>query len=239
MLVRLKNLITSLFLAFLFPVLLLAQSDSSSSSKTTSGGGGALIAYLICNSQKRRPIGGWLLYFYIQLYFGALLSIFILLGAIKNFDPSLWEDKALYSLYLFSTIPSYLAILAEVIVGSMLIANRFRNRQTVTWLKIVLAASFLFSILGMTIDYYHWQENSTMDFLMALMSLLWLFYFIKSLRVRLVLTENNWDPSIIYPLSVTPEAKEASSRWVKRYIIFLVSIIVIVFVIIFISFKRH
>lgn len=186
-------------LAFLYPCLAFAQSDSSTVSKTSAGAGGALVTYLICNSQKRRPIGGWLLYFYIQLYGGALISLVILSGVRKNFDPTIWEDKALFTLYLISTIPSYIAMLAEVLVGSMLLAKRFKNPQTVNSLRIVLAASFVFGLLGLLIDSAHWPKNVAMDLLPAAMSLLWFFYFTKSTRVRLVFKEGNWDSNIMYP----------------------------------------
>lgn len=198
----------SKYLASIFLLLILgtfyvfAQSDISGTQKTTTGAGGVVIAYLICNSMKRHAIGGWLLYFYMQLFGGTLISFGLLFAILKNFNAEFWDDLSLYSLYLLSTIPAYVATFAEVTVGSMLLSKRFRNPQTVNWLRIAFVASFVFALISLLIDSAHWPESVALDFLPLLVSIFWFFYFTRSTRVRLVFKERNWDPNYMYPPKV-------------------------------------
>jgi len=188
-------------LLFLGSLLALAQSADSTTQKTAPGAGivGILIAYWICNSRKRRPIGGWLLYYYMQLFGGALISFSWLFGMLENFNSELWDNPALYTLYLISTIPAYIVTLGEVTVGSMLLSHRFRNPQTVNWLRIVFVVSFVFGLIALLIDSAHWPESIAFDLLPVVGSILWFLYFTRSKRVQLVFKERNWDPNIIYP----------------------------------------
>jgi hypothetical protein len=219
-------------------VLVFAQSITTTTPTTSTGAGGLLIAYLICNSMKRRPIGGWLLYFYMQLYGGALISILILFTNLKNFNVDLWDDRALYTLYLISTIPTYITILAQVTVGSVLLFHRFKNSRTVNWLRVIFVISFVFELIGLLIDSAHWPKSVEFDFLPLISSILWFFYFTRSKRVALVFKEANWDPNIMYPLAPGSAPTQVSKRWLKIYAIVLISIIVIILFLLFLTSKE-
>jgi len=60
-------------------VLLAAQASSTNTYTPTFPGG--LIAWWICSRRKREQLGGWLLFYYWQLYGGALMSV-IFLGVL-------------------------------------------------------------------------------------------------------------------------------------------------------------
>jgi hypothetical protein len=216
-----------------------AQSDTSTTPKTSTGAGGVVIAYLICNSRKRYAIGGWLLYFYMQLFGGALISFGVFFTILKNFNAELWDDRALYTLYLLSIIPAYVATFAELTVGSLLISKRFRNPQTVNWLRITFVGSFVFALIGLLIDSAHWPESVAFDFFPLIGSALWFLYFTRSKRVDLVFRQANWDPNVMYPLPPgTTEPKGVSKRWLKIYAIVIVAIIAAMFLLIFLTSKN-
>lgn len=217
-------------------VYVLAQSHTSSNPSTTTGSvaAGVLITYWICNSRKHHAIGGWLLYFYIQLYGGALFSLLIFFTIFQNFNPEIWDDKALYTLYLISTVPSYISILGQVSVASMLLSKRFRNVQTVNWLRIFFVVSFVFSLIGLLIDSTHWPKNASLNFLPLIVSAFWFLYFTFSKRVDLVFKQANWDPKAMYPLSTSAETQVVSKRWLRNYLIVIGIIIFLFLLLIFV-----
>ena len=232
---KLKHVASSLFFLLSQTSLALAQSDTSTAPKGGAGVAGTVIMYLICNSSKRRAIGGWLLYYYIQLYAGALISLAFVLEGLKNFNPDLWSDKSLYSLYLLSTVPAYLATLTEVIVGSMLLRIRLRNTRTLDWLRAVLLISFIFAAISLVIDFLHWPDSVTLDLVPLFTSILWFLYFTKSRRVALVFKQANWDANVMYPLAPGTETKGVSKKWLKNYGIVLVVIIAVFLLLIYFS----
>lgn len=153
---------------------------------------GAAIAALICYRARRRAIGGWLLYYYIQLYGGALIIGFMTLASLSNYSPQNWPDKSLYTLFLLSTIPTDLAIIGEIIVATCLLSKRFRNSSTINILRGVFVFAFTFSIVGLSIDFGHWKESIPFDILGMLLPAIWFFYFTFSKRVNAVFRKNEW-----------------------------------------------
>lgn len=230
---KMKHIATSLFFLLSQTSLALAQSDTSTAPKGGAGVAGTVIMYLICNSNKRRAIGGWLLYYYIQLYAGVLISLAFVLEGLKNFNPDLWSDKSLYSLYLLSTVPAYIATLTEVIVGSMLLRIRLRNTSTLDWLRAVLLISFMFAAISLIIDFLHWPDSVTLDLFPLFASILWFLYFTKSRRVALVFKQANWDANLMYAPGTEP--KGVSKKWLKNYAVVLVVIIAVFLVLIYFS----
>jgi len=158
---------------------------------------GVAIVALICYKAQKRAIGGWLLYYYIQLYGGTLILGIISLASISNYYPQNWADKSLYTLYLLSTIPTDIANIFEIIVASFLLSKRFRKSSTVNILRAAFAFEFIFSIIGIFINLAHWKENvpSASDILGILWPGIWFFYFTFSKRVDSVFRKTDWDYS--------------------------------------------
>ena len=215
----------------------MAQAQSSPSSNTTTGSGaiGILIAYWICNSRKRQAIGGWLLYYYLQLFCGALFSFVILFGSLRNFNAQLWNDSSLYTLYLLSTIPTYITLLAELTVAGFLLSTRFRKPKIVDTLRIVFVLSFVFSVVALIIDASHWPDNVAINFLPMFVSALWFFYFTRSKRVHLVLRQNDWNPGVFYPFEAATEPSTVTKQWLRNYLIVIGVVIVIVLLLVILT----
>lgn len=159
-----------------------AFAQTSTSGSTTqsqngigSGAAGVVIAYLICNGRKRKAIGGWLLYYYMQLYAGFIFVILLLgLGAGFSFDDIL--------------------LLVELVLASMLLVERFKSQRIFNILRMTFVAQFVFGIINVLIL----QENMVLGIFPIAISLFSFLYFTFSKRVHIVLVENAWDSKSLY-----------------------------------------
>jgi len=176
-----------------FPVEALAQSQTTNPSKIGGPIAGAVIAWAICYRARKKPIGGWLLYYYLQLYIGFIYIALTTLAVIEHYTPANWDDSSVYTLYLISTIPTDIGHLAEVVVASLLLAPKFRNKITVNWLRGVFGYLFVFSLLGLSIDISNWPDSVVYDFIGLAWPTIWFFYFTNSRRVNLVFKTNDWN----------------------------------------------
>lgn len=190
-------------------------STSTSSQTTTTGPTiGLLIAWWICSSRKRNAIGGWLLYYYMQLFVGtafAILMILVSLGTLaENLNIANWDNETMqYFLYVISVVPSGILLIVELVFGSMLLSKKFRNRKFYNFLRITMAASFTFRLIGLLIDSNYWPENIAFDILPIIGSMLWFLYFTYSKRVKFVFIENKWDPNVMYPPKENTDRQKA------------------------------
>lgn len=112
-------MVTSLLTVFNETQLALAESgttSSSASSQTTKAPIGLLIAYWICNSRKRKAIGGWLLFYYMQLFIGTAFSILMILLSLKTLAENLnianWGNE---TMQYFPRPPCVLQIAQKIV----------------------------------------------------------------------------------------------------------------------------
>lgn len=185
-----------------------AFAATSSDSSRNPFGGIMLIAWIIVYLSRRRAIGGWLLYFFIQLYASQIFSLILVPSTISNLNPSIWQNSILYVFFCLSTIPVLLVQAFETIAGTLLLT--YRDEKNVRLLRKALVALALTSGASLGIDIAYFQEGASIffDVLTLLFSIIWFFYFTKSQRVRLVFFEKNWTyipPPIKPPL--TPQEK--------------------------------
>jgi hypothetical protein len=148
------------------------------------------IALAIAYVTRRMSIGGWLFYYYFQLY--ATLLISLLLGAlvVENLNLSGWEDKALYMLFVISTVPIYLMKIVETLFATRLLIKSQRKSKNVKTLRYILSASVVFYAISLTIDHYHFPDNVALDVFGLVFAFIWALYFFVSYRVNYVLS--NW-----------------------------------------------
>jgi hypothetical protein len=211
--VKLKNqnalftLAVSLVTFFNETQLVLAESGTSSTSatsRTTTPGAGLVIAYWICKSQKRKAIGGWLLFYYMQLFGGVIIYLILFVA----FSPTLRENLNIgnwngnttqYFLYVLSIVPTIILFVIELALGIMLLSKKFRHRKFYNFLRTTIAASLGFGVLALIIDSNYWPENIALDYLPIIIYAFWFLYFTFSRRVKMVIIENKWDANIMYP----------------------------------------
>lgn len=187
---RVMSWLIATVLSLLFPVSAALAADSHTS---TPAYGGFWITLLIVFLTRKRKIGGWLFYYYFQAYASIIVLFLVSAFSLQNYQPSAWQDKALYSLFIVSTLPFYGLKLLEVIVATLLLFKRHRSQQFITYLKYVLLAEVVVEGLTLFIDYNHFTDNVVFTVLGGIFALIWYLYFNSSYRVYCVLAHPDWN----------------------------------------------
>ena len=192
-----------------------AQAATGASSGQNPMGAGLFVGLAIAYLARRRQIGGWLLYFYMQLYTSLLVIIGFLPRTLPQFRPSEWEIASLYVWYVVSTAPVLLIVAVEASVATYLLFRR--SDGNVRLLRTVLGGLVVASGAALAIDLAYFNEPVTIffDVLTFFFALVWFAYFGHSQRVRLVFIERRWDHAAQQasrvPLSL-PEKKYLRKR---------------------------
>lgn len=177
-------------------------------------GAGLFVAWAIAYLSRRRAIGGWLLYFYIQLYISLLFSLLFLLVTLGNLRPAEWDSSKLYVLNFVSTVPVLLLIFGEVVAATLLLVRR--SEANVKILRKVLVALVMASAIALGIDIAYFDDQAAtlyFDVVTLVFAAIWLAYFYKAKRVRLVFIEGKWDYEVYAAKRVlTPEDKRRLRR---------------------------
>ncbi len=199
-----------LVVIIVFPSIAFAASESQRP-PVPAAAVGALIMWWICSRRKQQPIGGWLLYYFIQLYLGFVLVLFMTVIALENYRPAAWEDCTLYYLFLLSTVPGFLIEIAQVVVATGLL--RVREWRWVNYLRMVLVVDLVFVGIAMAIDAMHFQDSIAFDVLALIWPIAWLPYFSKSKRVERVFKTKDW---LGQPVAAPPDTLLASPHKEKQ-----------------------
>src|SRR3989441_5766468 len=96
----------------------------------------AIVSY----SRRKEEIGGWLFFYYGQLYLGSVLTVLLLLANFQPADP----------LYLFTIVPLSAIIIAQTVVAHRL--RRTRDPAYLIPLRRILWAHLVFAIIKIAID---------------------------------------------------------------------------------------
>jgi hypothetical protein len=177
-----------------------SAADSSTSSTNPTAGAGIWLL-LLCAAARKRAVGGWLLYYYLQLYAGAIVTVVMLPSGLHGLRPDAWQDSGSYIAYLVSYVPATAAYFATLLVGTVLLFRR--NEKMVVRMRMVLAALVGTTLLALVIDIVKFQDSvaSIFDFWTSVLSAIWLAYFTKSVRVRKVFIDRNWQYQTPAPMS--------------------------------------
>lgn len=187
----------------LLPVAGLAASTNTQA--TNPVGAGLFLALAVAYLTRRRAIGGWLFYFYLQLYSGVFVSLLFVNRLLANLSPGNWDSSLLYVLFFLSTVPVLIAQIAEIALGTMLLFQR--NARNVQWLRAALVALAITSGISLGIDLAYFSEFPNIFFgvLTFLFACVWAVYFWRSKRVQLVFVERAWNwAAVSAPRILTP-----------------------------------
>jgi hypothetical protein len=181
---------------------LLSSILASSGSQTTPALPGGIIAWAVCNSRKRSPIGGWLMFYYWQLYSGLIMSAVLFGANLESYIPEYFNSPNRYALFLASAAPGLILLLVEIAVATLLLIARARDMLLL--LRWVIVANIVAAIVAGIIDAEYFPDNLVFSFLNIGQHLLWLAYFFRSTRVRHVFFLQDWDIAVnsIYPLKL-------------------------------------
>ena len=166
---------------------------ATSGTRNQSAAGGALfVAFAIVYLSRRRAIGGWLLYFYIQLYSSFAISLIFVPQVLTNLNPKQWDNSFLYVMFFLSVVPVIVVEFIEIIAATKLLFRR--NEQNVNFLKKILVALVATSAIALVIDIAYFSDDPALffDVLTLVFAIIWSLYFSKARRVKLVFIDKNW-----------------------------------------------
>lgn len=212
---RTSQLVTGIALALLQTAPVFAASgDSHQSPAGGAGLGGLFIAFAIAYLSRRRAIGGWLLYFYVQLYLGLLISLLFVPQVISNLKPSSWDNAFLYVMFFISVVPVLATELIEVFAATKLLLRR--SEGNLNFLRWTLVALVVASVVSVAIDlvWFKGDTGNISDFITAFFAVIWAAYFRKAHRVKAVFIDKNWayDPESTKRILTTEDRKKLRRR---------------------------
>ncbi len=190
-------------------------------------GAGLFLAWGIAYLTRRRAIGGWLLYFYIQLYLSLLVSLIFVPQIISDLSPGEWDSAIRYVLFFLSAVPVLLAEGFEAYAATKLL--RTRNEANLLLLRKALVVLVVTSGASVAINVFYFSDapSIVLDVLTFVYAAIWTAYFTKAKRVRLVFVEGKWDYAAhALPRQRTPEEKRylrkrATIAAVATFVVFL------------------
>ena len=179
-------------------LLALAASNNSQYTPTFPGG---IIAWIVCNARKRSEIGGWLLFFFWQVYSGIIVTtLFFTINFQAYIPENFSRQPAIYYWFLATAVPVIVIFVLQAAVGTMLIA--VRTWDMLRLLRGLIAAQVVASLVAVVIEAKYFPEDLPLAIMMTLIpETLWLFYFYASRRVKHVFETHDWDTAveIIHP----------------------------------------
>lgn len=188
--INLLKVLLAIYLLFINGV---AYAATANATQNPAAGTGIFIAFAIAlYLSRRRAIGGWLLYFYFQLYIGILISLFFIPQIISNLDPNQWDDSFLYVMSFLSVVPVLVLQLLKVAIATFLLFQR--NKRNVKYLRNIIFCLVLASTGAVIIDLLYFKDDPSIffDAIILIFAIIWLLYFWKSQRVKMVFVDNNW-----------------------------------------------
>jgi len=129
---------------------------ASSGTQSTPMLPGGIVAWIICNGRKRNPIGGWLLFYYWQLWSGLVLSAAFFAMNIQSYVPENFDNEKLFAIFLASSVSTLLVLLIQVVVATMLLS--FRTPDMLSLLRWTLVVSVVAFASGIAIDAKYYPE---------------------------------------------------------------------------------
>lgn len=175
---------------------------------------GLLLGLAFAYLSRRRKIGGWLLYYYIQHIMSAALLLLVSLPLIsKQIDPAEWKSTSLYVWYLLSTAPLMAVLAIEVVLAVVLLIRR--DTSTLRRLCTIQLALAWTSAATLCIDFIYFNEKIFFDIYSLFFAVIWAWYFRKSTRVQQVFVYNNWDFEKQQAEKRIPTAAELRYVWMR------------------------
>jgi hypothetical protein len=155
----------------------------------------ALVVWWICWKRRNRSIGGWLLCYHIYLYLRAFVAVYLVTSLQASFRATAWDSLGQYSLFLISTLPSCLLVVAEVAAATALL--KLRDWKIVRCIRVILGLEIVSLLLAIGINMKHFSQAVTLDMLFLfwplIWPLIWLPYFSVSMRVQRVFKTKDWE----------------------------------------------
>jgi len=150
-----------------------------------------IVTAIICYARRKKPIGGWLLYFFWSIFGGGLITAIFVAAGIKNYLPASWSDGFSYSLFLLSAVPSI--VIQAGLVAAAVALLRSRDWRWAIRIRWMLAADIFVGIVAALIHSKFFHSSLFLDVYGLIFPSIFLPYMLWSKRVRRVFQSKDWD----------------------------------------------
>jgi hypothetical protein len=142
--------------------------------------------------RRRRPIGGWLFYFFFATYAGLASVLFSIRSDLRALDTHSWPSASQYHWYVLATLPVEALYFAIVIAATSLLLARTKVRLKI--LRALLWLTLIVSRVCGTLVVFHppLEILAISNFTIASSALFWSLYFMDSVRVKRVFVTHDW-----------------------------------------------
>ena len=152
-----------------------------------------VVSCVVSFFRRGNALGGWLLFYLLEVCGNMAIAWIFLSAPLMRFDPAGWDNKALYLVFMTTTIPDLVALVSQVGLSVWLIwKRRQKGSRMINYLRLVLASDVVFSILALPVDILYWPRSVGWDIYSIGWPLIWLLYFTYSKRVRKVFVTGDW-----------------------------------------------
>ena len=160
-----------------------------------------LIFVVVCIGRRKEDIGGWLMFFYYQIYGSILLFILTAIGPAQSYLPSHWNEGWDYILFVRAVLFRDAAFLLVATVATVMLSHR--KWSWVRNLRFALIAALGIMTVPLVLDAIFFQNALVWNFLRMIMLGAWLIYFYVSERVKRVFPEE----TLLQPLGLQPDGR--------------------------------
>lgn len=151
-----------------------------------------LTAYLT----RRRPIGGWLLLYYISSIVGLLFTVAFAIGDTHRLARTTFDGPAELGLAWVLTLLPSLTMVVVAALGIWLLIRR--TPANLRLLRQAMAVDLACMGLGLLTELFYWDMPGAagISLVHLVYAAIWFAYFRRSKRVQRVFAEGRWSPEM-------------------------------------------
>ena len=150
-----------------------------------------ILVVIVCYSRRDEPLGGWLLYFYCQIYVSTVVLLLRSISTVAHFYPAWPATRSVPSVPMVLAVFPRLAGIAGVAIAATGLL-KFRDWWWVKRLRLAIAVGLVLEGISVIADGMYFPTVFVSNLISWLLMCLWLAYFFISVRVRLVYLTKNW-----------------------------------------------
>lgn len=109
-----------------------------------------LIFALLCYFRRMDEFGGWLMFFYYQIFATIVLLLLQVFWRFREYLPSWWESEWDHIIFLYAVLPRIFAFL--LVGGVALVLIKQRNWFWVRNLRVALASAMVLVTMSLLVD---------------------------------------------------------------------------------------
>jgi hypothetical protein len=152
----------------------------------------AMILLILASYIRRsEAIGGWLLLFFSQVYFGVVFTLLFSIPVVARAFPSVPPVASPTRRFVVILVLVRLAAYAILAIASTFLL-RERNSIWLQRLRLALGLALLLSATTLVLDYLYFPGSLVRGLVGWLVLLVWLIYFFVSDRVKMVFVNKTW-----------------------------------------------